>query len=57
MPKLYLVHVSGDQREQLEQIVSRGKTKLLRSPALAFSIKAVDDANDKQGIEQRWRHR
>ena len=51
MVKLYHVHLSNDQREQLEHPVSRGKTSARVNARARILLKAADGANDEQIVE------
>jgi Trp operon repressor len=51
MVKLCHIHLSDDQRLQLEQLVSRGETSARVITRARILLKAVDGANDEQIVE------
>ncbi len=51
LPKRYHVQLTPDDRQQLEQLVSRGKTSARVITRARILLKAADGANDEQIVD------
>jgi transposase len=51
MVKLYHVHLSDDQRQQLEHVLSRGKTSARVITRARILLKAADGSKDEQIVD------
>jgi transposase len=51
MVKLYHVHLTDDQRQQLQHVISRGKSSARVITRARILLKAADGANDEQIVE------